>query len=132
LTATVVEDRDEGSVAVPVVQAHGPGLEDRAAAVVHGEATDHHRLHPPAERLRRIGPGEVLIADPGKAAVHAFERPGREDHEGGDVAPPFPQELVVLERRVEVGLAVEDGERDVAARLQVGRQVVRPLDHDRL
>jgi hypothetical protein len=66
------------------------------------------------------------------AAVHALERARGEDHEGRDVAPVLAEELVVLERGVEVALAVEDGESDVAARREVSCQLVRPLDHDRI
>ena len=42
------------------------------------------------------------------------------------------EERVVLERRVEVALAVEDRDRDVAARGEQRLELVGPADRDRL
>ena len=45
--------------------------------------------------------------------VEPVERPGRNDHERRDLSTLLVKERVVLERRVEVGLAIEDGDGDV-------------------
>ena len=49
------------------------------------------------------------------AAVQPVEGRGGDDHQGRDRAAALAEQRVVLERLVEVGLAVEDRDGDVAA-----------------
>ena len=58
----------------------GPG------AVVDGLAADAHRLDPPAQRLGRVGAGEVLVLDAARGPVggQLVERARRDDHERRD------------------------------------------------
>ena len=66
------------------------GLDHRARAVVDGHRPDAHRLDPPAERVRRVRPGEELVAGvgPGRARGHRVEGPRRQDHERRDRRGP--------------------------------------------
>src|SRR5262245_18436533 len=67
---------------------------------------------------------------PGRAQRHRGERPRREDHERGDPLAALVKKRVVLERRVEVALAVEDRDRDVATGGEEVFELGRPADRD--
>ena len=60
-----------------------------------------------------------------------IERPGRDDHQGRDRPAGVAEQAVVLERLVEVGLAVEDRDGDVAAAREQRLELVGVLDRDR-
>ena len=95
-------------------------LDDRAFPVVDGLGSDEHRLDPPAERFGRVGPGEVLVVQAGLADLtgQLLERPRRNDHEGRDVPAVLVEERIELDRLVEVALAVEHREGELAARVE--------------
>ena len=113
----------------PAVGLDRAALEDRAGAVVDGLAADAHRLDPPAERLGGVGPGEVLVLDVARASEPSWSRARwRDDHERRDGPAGVAQQRVVLERLVEVGLAVEDRDRDVAAARQERLELVGVAD----
>ena len=112
----------------------GLGLHDRPAAVVDGVGPDEHGLDAPAERLGRVGPGEVLVVERGlgDGRGQPVERAGRDDHEGRDRPPVLVEQGVVLERGPEVALPVEDGHRDIGARVEEGFHLVGRVDRDDL
>ena len=58
-----VEHGDDRRPAGPAVGGDVAALEDRPGAVVDGLAADAHRLDAPAQRLGRVGAGEVLVLD---------------------------------------------------------------------
>jgi hypothetical protein len=94
---------------------------------------DEHGLYSPPERLGRVGASEVLVVDaasPGQA--HAIEGAGGHDHQRRDVAILVVEQRIHLKRSVEVVLAVQDGDADVAAPVQQRFEVVGGLDLDRL
>ncbi len=129
-----VEDAQHLAPPRPAVGGQGARLDHRAAAVIDGHLADQHRLDPPAERLRRVGPGEVLVVCPGapRRAGEPIERPRRHDHQGRDVAPRHVEELVVLQRLVEVALAVEDRDAHVMSARQERFEVGRAPDRNRV
>ena len=127
-----VEDRDDRRALAPQVGIERTGAEDRAAAVVDGEAADAHRLDAPAHRLGGVGTRQVLVVGPGCARIEALEGALRDDHEARDRLFLVVEDRVVLERLVKVRLAVEDGDGDVAPLGEDGFELVRPADDDRL
>ncbi len=129
-----IEDGDDRRAPGPAVGLDRSALEDRPAAVVDGLAADEHRLDAPAERLGGVGPGEVLVLDgtTHRLAGQPIEGARRDDHERRDGAAALAQERVVLERLVEVGLAVQDGDADVATIHQEGFELLRLRDRDDL
>ena len=66
----------------------------------------------------------VVVAD------ELLEVPRRDDHQGRDVAAVLVEQRVVLERLVEVALAIEDREGEVAARLEQGPELLGRGDGD--
>ena len=125
-----VEDRDDGRPARPVAHLHRAALDDRAGAVVDGHRADAHRLDPPADRVGGVGAGEELVGR--VRAEHPVDRARRHDHQRRDLPLALVEEPVVLERGVEVGLAVEDRDRDVVAVLEERLELVGRADGDRL
>ena len=124
-----IEDRDDRRALLPIAHLGGR-LDDRAGAVVDRDRADAHRLDAPAERLRGVRPGEELVLDhrPRRADGQAVEGSRREDHERRDLAAAIAQQGVVLERGIEVALAVEDRDGDVAATGQGGLEVLGASD----
>ena len=81
-----------------------------------------------AERAGEVSSSTLLAVG---LLVQRSKRPRRDDHQRRDGAAAVVQEPVVLERLVEVGLAVEDRDGDVAAVLEEGLELVGVLDRDR-
>jgi hypothetical protein len=116
----------------PQVGIERAGAEDRPAAVIDGVAADAHGLDAPAHRLGGVGARQVFVVVPGSAGIEALEGALRDDHEGRDRLFLVVEDRVVLERLVEVRLAVEDRDGDVAPLGEDGFELVRPADGDRL
>ena len=106
----------------------GPGLQDGPAAVVDGLAADAHGLDPPADRIGRVGPREVLVA--GAVVVHLghpLVRLRRTTTVSAGIGRLGLLECApVLADEVLVGFAVEDGDGDVAPGRQ-GRDSAPPV-----
>ncbi len=100
--------------------------------VIDGVRPDEHRLDPPAERIGAVGPGEVLVVDrrPRRRPGQLLEVARRDDHERRDVPAGLVEERVVLERLVEVALAVEDGQGEVTPRVEQAGELLRRPDSD--
>src|SRR5688500_2366237 len=129
-----VEDGDHGRPPLPLAQIDVAGLDHRTRAVVNGGGTNAHRLDPPAQRIDRVRSAEVLVLDAaaGAQSRQPIECPRREDHQRRDLAPAVAEQRVVLERCVEVALAIENRDGDVAARPEERVQIVRAVDRDRI
>ena len=80
------------------------------------------------------GPGEVLVLDGThhRVAGQSVQGPWRDDHQGRDRAATLAQAGVVLERLVEVRLAVQDRDADVMPLREERLELVGLVDGDGL
>ena len=108
-------------------------LEDRAAAVVHGDRADAHRLDAPADRFGGVGARQVLVVVVARRRpVDVVERRGIDHEERRDVP------ALLMEQRPRVGppvglpIRVHDRNRHVPPDGQEDRQLVRVGGQDRL
>ena len=74
------------------------------------------------------GRREILVFDTAAARVHPSERPVGHDHQGRDRLAVLAEQRVVLERLVEVGLAIEDRDGDVAAAGEQSLELIGVVD----
>ncbi len=108
-------------------------LEDRAAAVVDGLAPDAHRFDPPADRVGRVGPGEVLVERVARGQRRqALEGARRDDGQSRDRPTGAGQDGVVVRGLVGIDLAIEDGQGDVAPNVERLLELTWILDLDDL
>ncbi len=127
-TALGIEDRQDRGALGPAVGFDRSTLQDRTRPVVDGLAADAHGLDAPAQRFGGIRAGEILVLDLTRTWIEPREGALRDDHQGRDRPPAVAEQRVVLERLVEVGLAIEDRDGDIAPAGEQSLELVRMGD----